>query len=135
MDLMQFHKMRTAVQGTADAGSGTELASMERNLRDLLMASGIFEDVEVEHTDDPNQLVIAMCRFAPEYSEADIAAHLEELWDDRVRYPYWEAHTLVVDEAHVEFEAATRNSNTGPYVTMHLLAQKARIPSQRIPPA
>lgn len=135
MDLMQFHKMRTAVQGTADAGSGTELASMETNLRDLLMASGIFEDVEVEHTDDPNQLVIAMCRFAPEYSEGDIAAHLEALWDDRVRYPYWEAHTLVVDEAHVEFEAATRNSNIGPYVTMHLLAQKAHIPAQRVPPA
>ncbi len=133
MDLMQFHKMRTAIQDNAYPGSGTDLATMESNLRDLLMASGIFEDVEVEQTDDPDQLVIALCRFKPEYSERDIAAHVKHLWHDRVRYPYWEAHTLIVDKEHVEFEAATRVSNTGPYVTVHMVAQKARIPAQRAP--
>jgi len=106
---------------------------METNLRDLLMASGIFEDVEVEHTDDPDQLVIALCHFKARYSESDIAEHLENLWDDRVRYPYWEAHSLVVDRELVEFEAATRSSNTGPYVTVHLVAQRAQIPEQRRP--
>jgi hypothetical protein len=133
MDLLQFHKMRTAIQGNAYPGSGTDLATMERNLRDLLMASGIFEEVEVEHTDDPDRLVIALCHFKPDYSEQDVAAHVEQLWHDRVRYPYWEAHTLVVDKEHVEFEAATRSSNTGPYVTVHMVAQKARIPAQRAP--
>ena len=39
----------------------------------------------------------------------------------------------MVDKEHVEFEAATRNSNSGPYVTVHLVAQKARIPAQRVP--
>ena len=133
MDLLQFHKMRTAIQGNAYPGSGTDLATMERNLRDLLMASGIFEEVEVEHTDDPDRLVIALCHFKPDYSEQDVAAHVERMWHDRVRYPYWEAHTLVVDKEHVEFEAATRSSNTGPYVTVHMVAQKARIPAQRAP--
>ena len=133
MDLLQFHKLRTAIQGNAYPGSGEDVASMEGNLRDLLMASGIFEEVEVERTDDPNQLVIALCHFRPQYSEADIAAHLEHLWADRVRYPFWEAHALVVDKEHIELEAATRTGVNGPYVTVHLVAQKARIPAQRLP--
>ena len=133
MNLMQFHTLRTAVQGNAYPGSTTDVATMEQNLRDLLMDSGIFEEVEVEHTDDPDRLVIGLCRFKPHYSEQDIAAHLEHLWHDRVRYPFWEAHTLVVDDEHVEFEAATRNSDTGHYVTIHMVAQKARIPAQRVP--
>ena len=133
MDLLQFHKLRTAIQDNAYAGSGTDLASMEENLRDLLMASGVFETVEVERTDDPDQLVIAFCHFKPNYSEKDIAAHIEHLWHERVRYPYWEAHVTLVDDEHVEFEAATRGSNTGHYVTVHLVAQKAFIPAQRVP--
>lgn len=133
MDLLQFHKMRTAVQDNAYPGSGKDLTAMERSLRNLLMASGLFEEVEVEHTDDPDQLVIALCQFRPLYSERDVAAYLERVWNDRVRYPFWEAHSVLVDEEHVEFEAATRNGTGGHYVTVHLVAQKARIPAQRTP--
>jgi hypothetical protein len=133
MELLQFHKMRTAVQDNAYPGSGADLVTVEGNLRDLLMASGLFEDVEVEHTDDPDRLVIALCQFRPELAEDDVAAQLERMWYDRVRYPFWEAHSLVVDREHVEFEAATRASDTGHYVTVHMVAQKARIPQQRVP--
>jgi len=133
MDLSHYHRLRTAVQDNAYPGSVTDIAPMETNLRDLLMASGIFEDVEVEHTDDPDQLVIALCHFRSEYSEKDVAEHLENLWDDRVRYPFWEAHALVLEKEQVEFEAATRTSSSGPYVTVHLVAQKAQIPAQRRP--
>lgn len=133
MDLLQFHKMRTAVQVNAYPGSPKDLASVERSLRDLLMSSGLFEEVEVEHTDDPDQLVIALCQFRPLFSERDVASYLERLWNDRVRYPFWEAHSLLVEKEHVEFEAATRNSTSGHYVTVHLVAQKARIPAQRTP--
>jgi hypothetical protein len=131
MDLLQFHKMRKAIQGNAYPGSGKDLATMEDNLRDLLMASGMFEEVEVGHTDDPDQLVIALCHFKPDFSEVDIAREVEDMWGDRVRYPYWEAHSLLVDTEFVELEAATRNSNTGHYVTLHMVAQKAAIPRQR----
>ena len=121
------------MQDNAYPGSVIDLAPMESNLRDLLMNSGIFEDVEVEHTNDPDQLVIALCHFRAEYSEREVANHLEKLWNGRVRYPFWEAHALVLDQELVEFEAATRNSNSGPYVTVHLVAQKAQIPAQRRP--
>ena len=133
MDLVQFHKMRTAVQGNAYPGSGRDLTSMEETLRDLLLTSGVFDEVEVEHTDDPDQLVIALCHFRPDLSESDVAQLVERLWEQRVRYPFWEAHAVLVGEEHVEFEAATRNSTAGHYVTVHLVAQRAPVPAQRGP--
>lgn len=133
MDLVQFHKMRTAVQGNAYPGSGRDLTSMEETLRDLLLTSGVFDEVEVEHTDDPDQLVIALCHFKPDLSERDVAQLVERLWEQRVRYPFWEAHAVLVGEEHVEFEAATRDSTAGHYVTVHLVAQRAPVPAQRGP--
>jgi hypothetical protein len=133
MEMTQFHTLRTAVQGNAVAPSGTALATMEGDLRDQLMASGYFDDVEVDVTDNPDALVIALCYFKPEYSERDIAHALETVWHDRVRYPFWEAHAVLVEPEHVEFEGATRSSQEGHYATVHLVAQKARIPAQRTP--
>ncbi len=133
MELTQFHTLRTAVQDNAAAPSGVELASMEGDLRDLLMASGLFEDVEVETTDNPDALVIALCQFKPEHNESDVAGALERIWNDRVRYPFWEAHSILTAPEHVEFEGATRFSSSGHYATVHLVAQKARIPAQRQP--
>ena len=131
MDLLQFHRMRTAVQDNAFPAKEGDLAPVEQSLRDLLMASGVFEEVEVEHTDDPDQLVIALCKFLPYFTERDVARHLERIWADRVSYPFWEAHAIHVEDEHVEFEAASRHSSGGHYVTVHLVAQKARIPAQR----
>ena len=133
MDLLQFHRMRTAVQDNAYPAKEGDLAPVEQSLRDLLMASGVFEEVEVEHTDDPDQLVIALCKFLPYFSERDVARHLERIWADRVSYPFWEAHAIHVEDEHVEFEAASRHSSGGHYVTVHLVAQKAKIPAQRSP--
>ena len=131
MNLMQFHRLRTAIQGNAAPGSTRDLATVEGSLRSLLMSSGLFVDVEVERTDDPDQLVIALCTFDPHVSEAAVAGQLERLWADRVSFPFWEAHALLVEDEHVELEAASRPSPVGGYVTVHLVAQKARIPTQR----
>jgi hypothetical protein len=131
MDLMQFHRMRTAIQDNAFPGGEQELETVEGSLRYLLLTSGMFDEVEVEHTDDPDQLVIALCQFKPEHDAPEVARRLEELWADRVSYPFWEAHAVDVMPDHVEFEAASRPSTAGGYVTVHLVAQRARIPAQR----
>ena len=131
MNLLMFHRVRTAIQENANPGTGAELVSVETKLRDMLMASGIFEEVEVEHTDDPDQLVIALCQFRPFYTERDVAQRLEAIWGERVRYPFWESHALTTDKGFVEFEAASRESESGHYVTVHLIAQRAGIPTQR----
>ncbi|MGH3493364.1 MAG: hypothetical protein ACRDQ1_09030 [Sciscionella sp.] len=133
MDLLQYHTLRTAVQDNAPRGTTGDITTVERNLRDLLDSSGLFESVEVEQTDDPDNMVIAMCEFRPGLAESAVAAQLEKIWAERVRYPFWEAHALRVEKEYVEFEAASRHSNSGHYVTVHLVAQQARIPAQRQP--
>jgi hypothetical protein len=131
MDLMTFHRKRSAIQVTADPGSPQDLEVIEDTFRDLLMESGLFEEVEVERTDNPDQLVIARCMFRPFYTERDVANRLEVIWSDRVRYPFWEAHALRTDEDQVELEAASRVGPEGHYVTVHIVAERAGIPAQR----
>lgn len=131
MDLLMFHRVRTAIQGNASPGRGEQLTAVESTLREMLMASDVFEAVEVEHTDDPDQLVIALCQFRPFYTERDVARRLEEIWSDQVRYPFWESHGIRTDAGYVEFEAASRPSEEGHYVTVHLVAERAGISAQR----
>jgi hypothetical protein len=131
MNLMQFHRMRTALQVNAGPGRGRNLESVERQLRRRLVESGLFDEVEVGCTDDPDRLVIALCRFHRSCSEADVAASLERIWTDQVCYPFWEAHAVRAANGHVELEAASRIGVGGHYVTVHLVAQRTVIPSQR----
>jgi hypothetical protein len=132
VELTNYHKMRTAVQSNASPGSPHDLRNIELRLQQSLMASGMFEDVEVGHTEDVNHLVIAMCKFPSQLTQAQVAARLEQLWEDRLRYGFWEAHAVLVDDDQVEFQGATRNSTAGHYVTLHIVAQKAPIPAQRV---
>lgn len=106
---------------------------MESILRDALKDTRLFDTVEVEHTDDPDQLVVALCQFRPNLTEDQVALTVEHLWEGQIRYPFWEAHSTRVDEGHVEFEGATREGPVGRYVTLHLVAQRSQVPSQRGP--
>jgi hypothetical protein len=133
MNLIDFQKLRSGLQMNAYPGARDALSAVENSFREVLMASGAFEDVEVEHTDDPDRLVIALCRFRPELAERDIAELVASAWHDRIRYTYWDASAVLVDDEHVEFQAASRNSQTGHYVTVHMVAQKAAVPAQRTP--
>ncbi len=133
MELLHFHTLRRGVQINAFPGSERELAPVRAALQQVLLDSGLFEDIEVDATPDPNQLLIGLCHFREGVTAQDVAGYLESVWNDRLRYPWWEAHAVIVDTDHVEFEAATRHSVHGHYVTVHLVAQKARIPAQRVP--
>ena len=133
MNLMDFQKLRTGLQMNARPGARAELSAVEANFRKALMATGAFESVEVEHTDDPDRLVIALCRFHAEYDERQIAELVSSTWDNQIRYTYWDASAVLLDDEHMEFQAATRDSQTGDYVTLHMVAQKSAIPAQRRP--
>src|SRR4051794_13960537 len=65
MNTLMFRRMRSAIQSNASPGRDDQLQTVEEALREVLMASGLFEEVEVEHTDDPDRLVIALCQFRP----------------------------------------------------------------------
>jgi hypothetical protein len=133
MDLRDFHKLRTAMQHSAPAGGGDELLALQQRLWCALVRSGVFTDVEVGATDDPNRLAIAMCRFSGQVTVDEAAAELERLWTDGLRYDLWEAHTVIISRGQVELEAVTRKAIPGHYVTLHVLAQQSVIPAQRVP--
>jgi hypothetical protein len=132
MELTQYKKLRTAVQSNAAPATSTQVLEVEDNLRSMLMSTGIFEDVEVEHTEDVDELVIAMCTFPSQLSQVQIAQRLEQAWQDRLRFEFWEAHVTLVDDEQVEFQGATRTGSDGTYVTIHVVAQKAHVPAQRV---
>jgi hypothetical protein len=89
--------------------------------------------IEVGVTDDADALVIAMCTFPDEMDAGRLAHWMEQLWQQRLRFPCWEAHATLVDDDQVEFLGATRVSANGHYVTLHVVAQRATIPTQRTP--
>jgi hypothetical protein len=132
MELTMYKKLRTAVQSNASPAGEHDVKRLEQHLREVLMSTGIFEDVEVDHTDNLDGMVIAMCTFPAHLNESQVAASLEQAWQDRLRYEFWEAHSTLVDGDQVEFLGATRTGSTGSFVTVHLVAQKGPIPAQRI---
>jgi hypothetical protein len=132
MELRQYHKIRTAVQSNASPGPAQTLHDVQENLASALASVGLFSDVEVGYTDDIDNLVIAMCTFPEDLTETEIARRLEMLWEDRLRYGFWEAHATLVDNGQVELEAATRASQNGHYVTLHIVAQRGFVPAQRL---
>jgi hypothetical protein len=131
MDLTKFHRMRQALQENATPGSQRDLVILEGSLRYQLLTSGLFDEVEVDHTDDPDRLVIGLCQFKAEVPAEEVVRRVEEMWVDRLSYPFWESHAIAAEPDHVEIEAASRPSPVGGYVTVHLVAQKALIPAQR----
>ena len=81
MDVTSFHKLRTAVQDNAVPAGSLEVLELESGLRGELEESGYFDQVEVGSTSDPDQLVIALCRCAPDVPAWEAAYRLEHVWD------------------------------------------------------
>ncbi len=133
MQLMHFHTLRSGVQANASPARGPALVALEGVLRDSLAGTGLFDSIEVEHTDDPDQLVVGLCQYRPNLTEDQVAMTVEHLWDGSVCYPFWEAHSTRIDDGFVEFEGATRDGPVGRYVTVHLVAQRSPVPAQRGP--
>ena len=124
MQLTRFHQVRSAVQTKTRPGGVDDLAAAAARVRDGMVATGWFDDVEVGATDEVDNLVVAMCSFPAQSSVDRVEQRLTRLWQDRLRYPFWEAHTTLVDTDQVELEGATRSSVTGHYLTVHVIAQR-----------
>ncbi len=139
MELTHFHKVRTAVQSNARPGDSADLTVAKARVQQGLVDTGWFDEVEVAATEDPDNLVVAMCRFPEQLASDRVAQRLAQLWEDRLRYPFWAAHTTLVDTDQVELEGATRSSTGGHYVTVHVLAERgaprdhAALPSPAVP--
>ena len=124
MELTRFHKVRSAVQSNARPGGHADLVVAQARVAQSLAATCWFDDVEVGATDDVDNLVVAMCTFPEQLSEERVAQRLVQLWEDRLRYPFWGVHATLVDADQVELEGASRSGSQGHYLTVHIVAQK-----------
>jgi hypothetical protein len=131
--LIRYRRLRTAVQLNAGPEVPRRLRELELLLRDELLATRLFLDLEVGQTTDHDRLLIALCQFGPGVDEGDVARCLSWLWHEKLRYRLWEANAILVDEDHVELQAATRGDTHGPYLTVHVVARRAQVPLQRAP--
>jgi hypothetical protein len=131
--LIRYRRLRTAVQLSAGPEESRRLRELEVRLRDELLATRLFLDVEVGHTKDPDRLLIALCQFGPGVDEGIVARCLAWLWHEKLRYRLWEADAILVDDDHVELQGATRGETHGPYLTVHVVARRAKVPLQRAP--
>ncbi len=133
MDMMAFQKLRGGLKGNAAPATGEDLEAAESRLRTLLKSSALFGNVEVAVTDDPDRLLIAMVNYRPETTEEEVTDFLASSWVSHLRYRGWDAHAFLVDNEHVELQAATLHASGSHYVTMHVVATAGLIAEPEIP--
>ena len=123
MDQSSFHTLRTAVQHNAVPAGELPAANLQRGLAEALSASRLFDQVELGRTDNPDQLVIGLCRCAEGVMPWDAGVGVERIWDHAAAGLTWESHSLWCTEGLMEFEAAATVDAHGHYLTVHLVAE------------
>ena len=123
MDSTSFHKLRLAVQENANPADSALATHLRNSLQDALIASRLFGEVELGHTDDPDQLVIGVCRCAEGVLPWEAGMGLERLWQTVATDVPWEAHTVSCTDSLMDFEAAVTVDDKGRYITVHVVAE------------
>lgn len=124
MKIGAFQTLRSGLQLNAVPVTSQVRAVLETGLREELTASGIFEEVEIEGSDDPDRLVLGLCVFRSEVSEEEVMLAVERAWT-ALAFHHWSAHAFLTDEGHVELQAATLDRPGGRFASVHLVALRA----------
>ena len=128
MDITSFHKLRWAVQENAHRADPPHAAALQTALEQSLRASRLFAEVEVGRTDDPDQMVIGVCRCADGVAPWEAGVGVERLWGVLALETKWEAHAVGCTDSLMEFEGAVTVDDSGHYITVHLVAEPAVVP-------
>lgn len=132
MDPAAFHKLRAAMQENAHPASSLEVFACERTLGRELEACGLFDQIEVGSTADPDQLVIALCHCTPDVPLWEAGYRLERVWSVLRSQASWEIHTASITQEVVEFEGAMLVPGSVQFVTVHVVAlHHAEVPADR----
>ena len=137
MDMTSFHKLRWAVQENAHRADPRHAAALQAALERSLRASRLFAEVELGRTDDPDQMVIGVCRCADDVAPWEAGVGVERLWGVVALETKWEAHAVGCTDSLMEFEGAVTIDDSGHYITVHLVAEPASVaePSPAAEPA
>jgi hypothetical protein len=132
MNLVAFQGLRNGLQMNAAPATSQVRKVVEIGLREELLASGLFEDVEVGSSDDADRLVLALCTYRAGVTEDEARWAIERAWS-AIAFHHWQSHAFLTDEGHVELQAATLDRPAGRFVTLHLVAQAAA-PAETVVP-
>lgn len=135
MDMTAFHKLRWAVQENAHRADSHHAAALQAALERSLQASRLFAEVELGRTDDPDQMVIGVCRCADDVAPWEAGVGVERLWGVVALEAKWEAHAVGCTESLMEFEGAVTIDDSGHYITVHIVAEPAVVPATEPAPA
>lgn len=123
MDVTSFHKLRLAMQENAKPADSARATHLRHALQAALSGSRLFDEVELGHTDDRDQLVIGVCRCADGVLPWEAGMGLERLWQTVAADAAWEAHAVSCTDSLMDFEGAVTVDDKGQYITVHVVAE------------
>ena len=82
----------------------------------------MFTQVEVEVTEDPLRLLVAMVRYRPGTPARQVSSFLEAVWISELRLPGLDVFHFLAEEGHVELESVTGDQASGYFLSLHLIA-------------
>ena len=132
MKLMDYRTLRSGMQLNARPAGAADLRPIAADLERELRATGLFANVEVDYTDEADHLLVAMASYGADLTEEQVALRLEDVWHGRMSFDYWAVHSTLVSKGQVELQGATLAHLGGPYITVHVVAQKVAVPVQRV---
>lgn len=127
METSGFRKLRTAVQENGHPAESLLVRQLQRSLEAAFERSGLFSEFELGHTDDPDRMVIGVCRCASDVLPWEAGAGVERMWKTAVLDAEWESHAVSCSDALMEFEAAVTVDGNGHYVTVTIVAEPATV--------
>ncbi|SDP30119.1 hypothetical protein SAMN04489867_2004 [Pedococcus dokdonensis] len=122
MDRTEFKLLREGLTTNLPPASGALVDGAAARLRRRLESSVMFAQVELEVTEDPERLLIALVRYRPGTRERQVASFLEALWITELRLSGLDAFNFVIEPGYVELEAVTGDHDAGYFVSLQLVA-------------
>ena len=122
VDRVEFVRLRRGLTTNLPPASGALIDDAASRLRRRLASSVMFAQVEVEVTDDPERLLVALVRFRPGTPERQVASFLEAVWITELRLSGLDVFNFLVEDGHVELEAVTGDQDSGYFVSLQLIA-------------
>ncbi|NYG06280.1 hypothetical protein BJ986_000767 [Phycicoccus badiiscoriae] len=122
MDRKEFVRLRAGLTTNLPPASGALVDAAAARLRRRLESSVMFARVEVEVTDDPNRLIVALVRYRPGTRERQVASFLEAVWISELRLPGLDVFNFLAEDGHVELESVTGDQASGYFLSLNLIA-------------
>ncbi|TPG15895.1 hypothetical protein EAH86_11605 [Pedococcus bigeumensis] len=115
-------RLRAGLTTNLPPASGALIDAAASRLRQRLVSSVMFAQVEVEVTEDPERLLIALVRYRPGTPERQVSSFLEAVWISELRLPGLDVFNFLAEDGHVELESVTGDQSSGYFISLHLVA-------------